>query len=312
MRIPRPIGGKVVVITGAARGIGEALAVKLAGRGARVALVGLEPDRLAEVAQRCGPNAGWWECDVTDAESLARAAAGVKERFTRVDVLIANAGIATGATMLQSDPVSFDRVIEVNLLGSVRTVRAFLPLLVASRGYYLQIASLAALTPAPLMAAYSASKAGVEAFALSLRTEVAYRGVDVGVAYLSFTNTDMTRAAWQFLEAETRSRQLPGPLGRLWNLDEVVDRLAGAIERRSPFAYGQSWIRVVRPLRGLLPSLIFWAGRRRIPHAEADLARRGPESSLPVGAGGQADIAAREAAGSARRAATRAARDRRG
>jgi NAD(P)-dependent dehydrogenase (short-subunit alcohol dehydrogenase family) len=295
MLIPRPVGGKVVVITGAARGIGEALAVKLAGRGARVALVGLEPERLDEVARRCGPNAAWWECDVTDAESLARAVAGVRERFARVDVLVANAGIATGATLLQSDPVSFDRVIEVNLLGSVRTVRAFLPSLVASNGYYLQIASLAAMAPAPLMAAYCASKAGVEAFALSLRTEVAYRGVDVGVTYLSFTDTDMTRSAWELLEADTRRKQFPGPLGRLGDLDQAVDRIVAGIERRAPFVYGQSWIRVIRPARWLIPSAIYRRGRRGVAQSEAEVARRGAEASLPVGAGGQADMAARAA-----------------
>lgn len=296
MRIPRPIGGKVVVITGAARGIGAALARNLAGRGARVALVGLEPERLAEVARECGPNAAWWECDVTDAPALEAVAAQVQERFRRVDVLVSNAGIASGSTVLQSDPASFDRVIEVNLLGSVRVARAFLPLLVAGRGYYLQIASLAAMTPAPLMAAYGASKAGVEAFALSLRTEVAYRGVDVGVAYLSFTDTDMTRGATGSAEGRQLRRALPGPLGRLCDLDEAVERLAQAIERRSPFVYGQPWIRFVRPGRWLFPSVIHVSSRRRMAAVEAGLAQRGAEASSPVGAGGQADTAARAAA----------------
>jgi short-subunit dehydrogenase len=86
-------------------------------------------------------------------------------------------------------------VIEVNLLGSVATARAFLPALLAAEGYFLQVASLAAIAPAPLMGAYCASKAGVEAFAHALRAEVAHQGVDVGVAYLTWTDTDMVRAA---------------------------------------------------------------------------------------------------------------------
>lgn len=293
MRIPRPIGGKVVVITGAARGIGAALARKLAGRGARVALLGLEPEGLAAVAKECGPNAAWWECDVTDADSLAAAAAAVKERFSRVDVLVSNAGIATGSTFAASDAESFDRVIEVNLLGSVRAVRAFLPLLTASSGYYLQIASLAAMTPAPMMAAYAASKAGVEAFALSLRTEVAYRGVDVGVTYLSFTDTDMTRHAADTPEAQQLRQRMPGPLGQICDLDEAIDRIAAGIERRSPFVYAQPWIRLLRPSRWLFPSVIYVSARTRVPALEAGLAKRGAESSFPVGAGGQADTAAR-------------------
>ncbi|HST82469.1 MAG TPA: SDR family oxidoreductase [Kineosporiaceae bacterium] len=293
MRIPRPIGGKVVVITGAARGIGEALAVALAGRGARVALLGLEPDRLAQVAERCGPNAAWWECDVTDPDALAEAVEGVRQRFHRVDVLVCNAGIAIGGTVLLSDPVSFDRVIEVNLLGSIRTVRAFLPLLVSAHGYYLQIASLAAMAPGPLMSAYDASKSGVEAFALALRTEVAHHGVDAGVAYLSFTDTDMTRGAGLDGGSEDLRQQLPGPLGRLYELGPAVERLVAGIERRAPFVYGQAFIRWLRPLRWLLPSAAYWTGRRGAAHAEQAMTGRAMEASQPVGAGGRADTEAR-------------------
>lgn len=293
MRIPRPIGGKVVVITGAARGIGEALAVRLAAAGARVALVGLEPDQLRTVTQRCGPNAAWWECDVTDQQALDRIATEIKAHFHRVDVLVANAGIAVGSTLLLSDPEAFDRVIEVNLLGSVRTVRAFLPLLVASSGYYLQIASLAAMTPAPMLSAYCASKSGVEAFALSLRTEVAHHGVDVGVAYLSFTDTDMTRGASAMLESE-EVRRLPGRVSKLYDLDQAMDRLVAGIRRRAPFVYGQSFIRWIRPLRWLVPSLTYRTARGGAARIEQDLAKRGVEGSMPIGAGGQADTAARK------------------
>src|SRR3954447_19944523 len=293
MRIPRPIGGKVVVITGAARGIGEALAVSLAGRGARVALVGLEPDRLAQVAARCGPNAAWWQCDVTDAEALAQVVEGVRQRFRRVDVLVANAGIAVGGPLLLADPVSFDRVIEVNLLGSVRTVRAFLPLLVSAHGYYLQIASLAAMAPTPLMSAYDASKSGVEAFALAVRTEVAHHGVDVGVAYLSFTDTDMTRGAGLQSGPDDLRRRLPGPLSRLYELDPAVQRLVAGIERRAPFVYGQAFIRWLRPLRWLLPSAAYRTGQRSAAQAELAMTGHGIEASQPVGAGGRADSAAR-------------------
>jgi NAD(P)-dependent dehydrogenase (short-subunit alcohol dehydrogenase family) len=293
MRIPHPIGGKVVVITGGARGIGEALAVSLARRGARIALVGLEPERLAEVARRCGPNAAWWECDVTDPEALARAADGVRERFRRVDVLVANAGIAIGGPVLLADPASFDRVIEVNLLGSIRTVRAFLPLLVSAGGYYLQVASLAAMAPTPLMSAYDASKSGIEAFALAVRTEVAHHGVDVGVAYLSFTDTDMTRGTSP-ATGEAMWDRLPGPLGQLYELGPAVERIVAGIERRAPFVYGQAFIRWVRPLRWLLPSAAYRTGQRAAARAEQAMAGRGLEASQPVGAGGLADLAARD------------------
>jgi NAD(P)-dependent dehydrogenase (short-subunit alcohol dehydrogenase family) len=297
MRIPRPIGGKVVVITGAARGIGEALAVNLARRGARLALVGLEPESLARVAERCGPNTAWWECDVTDPEALARVVEAVQERFHRVDVLVANAGIVMGSPLLLADPVEFDRVIEVNLLGSVRTVRAFLPLLVAAEGYYLQIASLAAMAPTPLLSAYDAAKSGVEAFALALRCEVAHHGVDVGVAYLSFTRTDMTQLAGPAFESDGMLAKLPGPLGRMYELEPTVERLADGIERRSAFVYGQSFIRWIRPLRWVLPSVAYRTSKQGAAQAEKMLAKLGPEASRPIGAGGRADTAARSRLG---------------
>lgn len=168
--------GQVAVVTGGARGVGELLARKLSARGAKIALVGLEPEQLKEVAGRLHTEADWWHADVTDHEAMARVAAEVKERFGKVDIVVANAGVAAGGPFVDSDPVAWRRVIEVNLIGGAVTGRAFLPVLMESRGYFLQIASLAALTPAPMMTAYCASKSGVEAFAHSLRAEVAYKG----------------------------------------------------------------------------------------------------------------------------------------
>lgn len=171
-----PLSAQVVVVTGAARGVGAELARTLTARGAKVALLGLEPAELKAVAALCGPTATAWEADVTDIDALTGTARLIKEHYGRIDAVVANAGIAIGGPLLDSDHRAFSRVIEVNLLGSVATARAFLPFLAESRGYLLQIASLAALTPAPLMSAYCASKSGVEAFAHSIRAEVAHQG----------------------------------------------------------------------------------------------------------------------------------------
>lgn len=186
--------GTVAVVTGAARGVGASLARQLSARGARVALLGLEPDELAAVSAQC-PGSAWWEVDVTDGQALVRTAAEVAQRLGPAGIVVANAGIASAGPLLLADPTSYDAVIEVNLLGSVRTVRAFLPQVVQTRGYVLQVASLAALVPIPAMSAYCASKSGAEAFAHSLRGELRHHGVAVGVAYLSWTDTDMVRGA---------------------------------------------------------------------------------------------------------------------
>jgi NAD(P)-dependent dehydrogenase (short-subunit alcohol dehydrogenase family) len=280
--------GKTVVITGAARGLGERLARTLAARGARLALVGLEPEELKAVAEATGGQ--YWAADVTDREAMTATAAEVAERFGRVDVVVANAGVATGGPFLDSDPEAFDRVIEVNLLGSIATARAFLPALVASRGYLLQIASLAALAPAPWMAAYCASKSGVEAFAHCLRGEVGHKGVGVGVAYLSWTDTDMVRGADENGVMRDMRRRLPWPANRTYPPAPAAERLADGIERRSAHIYGQRWLRGAQPLRGLLPALVGGAlGQREVRRLEPMIRQAGVVRLGLVGRGGEAD-----------------------
>ncbi|WP_327290738.1 SDR family oxidoreductase [Streptomyces sp. NBC_01198] len=293
---PTSVRGQVVVVTGAARGVGELLARKLAARGARLALVGLEPDELKKVTASLGDDAACWTADVTDRAAMAQVAADVLAHFGRIDVVVANAGVATGGPFLDSDPDAFDRVIQVNLLGSIATARAFLPALLESRGYLLQIASLAALTPAPMMAAYCASKSGVEAFAHSLRAEVGHLGVTVGVGYLSWTDTDMVRGADQDEALRELRGRLPWPANRTYPLEPAVDRIAAGIARRSPHVYAQWWLRGMQSVRGGLPSVIGGAlGRREMRRAAPALARQGGTRRGLVGAGGAADEAARAA-----------------
>ncbi|MGA5322656.1 SDR family oxidoreductase [Streptomyces seoulensis] len=282
--------GQVAVVTGAARGVGELLARKLSARGAKVALVGLEEDELKAVSERLYGESAYWYADVTDHEAMGRVAAEVKERFGKVDIVVANAGVATGGPFADSDPVAWRRVIEVNLIGSAVTARAFLPVLTESRGYLLQIASLAAMTPAPMMTAYCASKSGVEAYAHSLRGEVGYLGVRVGVAYLSWTDTDMVRGADQDDVMRELRQRLPWPSNKTYPLGPAVDRLVDGIERRSPHVYGQWWLRGMQGMRGYLPALIGTVGQREMRRYADRLA--GMRSGL-VGAGGAADEAAR-------------------
>ena len=294
--VPAPRGdvaGKVVVVTGAARGVGASLARQLTAKGAIVALLGLEGEELARVSASC-PGSAAYEVDVTNGAALDAVAQQVVERFGRVDVVVANAGIAAGGPLRLADPASYDRVVEVNLLGSVRTVRAFLPAIIATRGYVLQIASVAAIVPAPLMSAYCASKAGVEAFAHSLRGELRAHGAEVGVAYLSWTDTDMVRGADEQAGLREMRASLPGILGRTYPLEPAVARLVAGIARRRPHVYGQAWLRVLPAVRGVLPAL---AARtpalKDLPAFEQAIAAQGGSATLPVGAGGRADAAVR-------------------
>ncbi|MFJ7238439.1 SDR family oxidoreductase [Streptomyces olivaceus] len=286
--------GRVAVVTGAARGVGELLARKLSARGVKVALVGLEPDELKQVAARLHGEGEYWHADVTDPEAMARVAVEVKERFGRIDIVVANAGVATGGPFVDSDPESWRRVIEVNLIGSAVTARAFLPALLETRGYLLQIASLAALTPAPMMSAYCASKSGVEAYAHSLRGEVGHRGVKVGVGYLSWTDTDMVRGADQDDVMRELRQRLPWPTNKTYPLGPAVERLVDGIERRSAHVYGQWWLRGMQGVRGYLPAIIGTGGQREMRRFGDRL--DGRRIGL-VGAGGAADEQGRKDAG---------------
>jgi NAD(P)-dependent dehydrogenase (short-subunit alcohol dehydrogenase family) len=299
----RPISGQVVFVTGAARGIGAAAAKELAARGAKLALVGLEPDELAKVAADCGPDAIWFPADVTDTAAIEAAVAATVARFGGIDVVIANAGIATGGSVRTIDPAAWERVVEVNLLGSWRTVRAALPHVIERRGYVLQIASMAAIAHAPFMSAYCASKAGVEAFADSLRTEVAPLGVDVGVAYFSWIDTEMVRGAdarrgYRFLRA-----QLRGPLGKTYPVSAAGAAVVRGIESRARWVVAPSWSRALIMLRSVAQFASEGQAARQMPDferiAEEELAEIGAEKAFePVGAGGEAaTAAAREHAG---------------
>ena len=160
-----------MLITGAARGIGAALARRLHERGARVALAGLEPDLLAEVASSV--DAPWWPCDVTDRVQVDAVVDAAAEALGGLDVVVANAGIAAQLPLVGGDPMIFERTLEVNVLGTYYTLRAAGAHINHPRGYALAVSSLGAAVHLPLMGAYSASKAAVEALGNTLRQECA-------------------------------------------------------------------------------------------------------------------------------------------
>jgi NAD(P)-dependent dehydrogenase (short-subunit alcohol dehydrogenase family) len=286
------LNGKVVVVTGAARGLGATLVRQLDAKGARVALLGLEPEEMAAVAASCR-DARSWQVDVTDSAALAVVATEVAAHFGGIDVVVANAGIAQGGPLRLADPESYDRVIEVNLIGSIRTARAFFPHLKANRGYFLQVASLAAIFPMPFMGAYCASKSGVEAWAHSLQPEFAVHGVGVGIAYLSWTDTDMVRGADEMPGLGDMRSELPGIMGKTYPVEPAAAAMVRGIARRSKHVYCQGWLRITPAIRGAIPALIAAAPLSRFRKIDQAIEAAGVEATKTVGAGGRADSAAR-------------------
>ena len=278
------VAGKVVLITGAARGIGAEVALRLAAKGAKLALVGLEGDRLRQVAEQCGGRA--WEADVTDREALESAVNGVVDHYGGIDVVVANAGIAATGFIRSMDPAAFERVIEVNLLGVWRTVRACLPHLVASRGYCLVVSSLAAIVHIPGNGAYSAAKAGCEAFADSLRAEVRHLGVDVGVAYFSWISTDMVDSADQHPVFGPLRSGLPGLASKKYPVSDVGKAVVRAITRRSRAVHVPGWVGGLKIFRALTPRVVDRQAPKSVPAADREMAAN--DLSGLVGPGGTA------------------------
>jgi NAD(P)-dependent dehydrogenase (short-subunit alcohol dehydrogenase family) len=288
----RSLNGKVVLITGAARGIGERTARLAAARGARVALVGLEQERQAELAAELGGAA--FEADVTDQAQLDAAVAATVERFGGIDVVVANAGIANNGTVAVTPVDVLARVIEVNLLGVVRTVGAALPHVTARRGYVLIVSSAAAFTALPGMAAYCASKAGVEHFANAFRLEVAHKGVAVGTVHPSWIDTDLVRdqkaESPVFNEALGR---LPWPMNQTTSLDECAAAVVDGIERRRRRIYVPRTVGAVQAMRTIVNSPlgdlpIRLRARRMVPRLEAEVRSLGRYcGARSVGMGGR-------------------------
>ncbi len=247
-----------MLITGAARGIGAATARRFHARGARVALAGLEPELLAQVAAECG-DAPWFECNVVNRAQVEQAVEGAVERLGGLDVVIANAGVAAQLPLIGGDPAIFERTIAVNLLGVYYTLRAAGPHISHPHGYALPIASLAGALQVPMLGAYSASKAAVEALGNTLRIELLHTGARVGVAYFGFIDTDMVKRGMQTraVEQTPRARQAivkPVPLVR------AIDAIERGVERRAKRVTAPGWVAAVLPLRMLVQPLVDRSG----------------------------------------------------
>jgi NAD(P)-dependent dehydrogenase (short-subunit alcohol dehydrogenase family) len=222
--------GKSILITGAAGGIGSVIARQLAARQTHLSLVDVRGDALRQQALEIGGDALCQEVDITERGALDAAVAATLQRFGRLDVVIVNAAVVAVGSVERVDPDAFERVINVNLLGSWHTVRSVLLHVIEASGYILFVSSLAGTTQGPLNAAYNASKAGLQAFANTLRLEVQGLGVDVGVAHLIYTATETGRGAVE----HPLIRGLPGlRMMKPEPVEKTAAMLVRGIERRS-------------------------------------------------------------------------------
>jgi len=259
--------GKTALVTGAARGIGQATAEELSRRGANLVVLDLDPESAAAAAEALpGPAIGIG-ADVTDRNAMQVAVATTVERFGGLDVVVANAGIASkAATARAMSPEAFDRVIDVNLNGVQRTVLAALPEIVRRQGHVVVVASVYAFLNGVGATPYAMAKAGVEQLGRALRVELAQHGAGASVAYFGYIDTKMVQQAIDGDPVVQRFQEtLPGPLNKRLQPREAALGIVDGIEKRAP--------RIIRPrrwaifstLRGIINPLF---DRRMVDDAE--------------------------------------------
>lgn len=228
--------GQVAVVTGAAQGLGRALAAGLLDRGVSVALADIAQERLHDTAEAFAAQGGQVlpvVTDVSDAAAVGALASRTLEHFGRVDVVVNNAGIVTARharPLWETDPEDWRRVLAVNLLGVVHGIQAFVPHLVtAGAGHVVNIASLAGLMAMPFRIAYCASKHAVVAISETLRAELDMLGLPIGVAVVcpGYVRTPMTEGVLTLLQAGDHAQlaeYLPAGLSVL-SVEQVRVRL---------------------------------------------------------------------------------------
>jgi NAD(P)-dependent dehydrogenase (short-subunit alcohol dehydrogenase family) len=210
---------QVVLVTGAGSGIGKALSLALARRGAKVTVTDIDGAAAERVAAECGAGARAAQLDVRDAAAVEREVQACVHAGGRIDVMVNNAGMGVGGETYQLEVAHFDRVLDVNVRGVVHGVMAAYPRMVKQgSGRIVNVASLAGLGPAPFLTAYSMSKHAVVGLSTSLRAEGAALGVRVNVLCPAAIETPL-------LDADNPS-DLPKPPWRP-DLRAFLTRLAG-------------------------------------------------------------------------------------
>jgi NAD(P)-dependent dehydrogenase (short-subunit alcohol dehydrogenase family) len=245
---------QVAIVTGAGSGLGRQLSLLLAAEGAAIAAIDVQEESLRKLAaELCDRPCAWATADVTDLPGLRRAVAQLQDQLGPIDLLIASAGIGRQTSALDFHGEDVEAVVRVNLIGMANSIDAVLPdMLARRRGHLVGMSSLASYRGLPHMAAYCASKAGVNALLEGLRVELRPHGIAVTTVCPGWVRTPMT---------ETVDLPMPGIL----EVDDAARRILGAVRRRNAFfAFPRASARRVRLLRWLPAGLSDWLTERTL------------------------------------------------
>jgi NAD(P)-dependent dehydrogenase (short-subunit alcohol dehydrogenase family) len=252
------LNGKVALVTGAARGIGFETARQMQMRGASVAVLDLDPDQAREAAERIGARTIGIGADVTDQGAMMAAVAEVVDKFGGLDCVVANAGIAQKqiSTVYSMSGEEWERVLEVDLLGVFRTVRAVMPQIVERRGHIGLVSSVYAFANGVGNSPYAAAKPGVESLGRALRVELAHHGASATVAYFGWVDTTLVQDAFAQPDVQTLNKGTPAFLTKRIQPDEAAAAFVRGIEERAPRVFAPKWWRYVSALRGIINPLL--------------------------------------------------------
>ncbi len=226
------VGSGVALVTGAGRGIGRAIAVRLSREGYAVALSARSADQLAETAAACPGPTHQVVADITDGAAVERLFSEVEQSLGPVDVLVANAGAGTSASVVRTTDEQWQQMLDINLTAPFRCLRRALPGMVErGHGRVIVVASVASKVGEPYISAYTASKHGVLGLVRSAASETARTGVTVNALCPAYVDTPMTAATVAGITAKTgRDEQearailaAKQPIGRLVTPEEVAE-----------------------------------------------------------------------------------------
>jgi NADP-dependent 3-hydroxy acid dehydrogenase YdfG len=240
---------KIVFLTGASSGIGEALALAIAKQGATICLLARRKELLEDLAARCeaaGGTARVFAADVTDPAAVQAAADALRVEFGHIDIMIANAGIGgNNAETRALQPDAVKKVIDINLMGAVHSIAAVLPQMIErGEGQLVAISSLAGVRGLPKSAAYSASKAGMTALFESVRLDTIGKVIDVTIIQPGFIETPLTSG---------RANKMPF----LMKLDDAIPHFLRAIEKRKKFSAFPWQLATVVKLGKIFPAWLY-------------------------------------------------------
>lgn len=242
--------GLVIIITGGASGIGAATAKALKAKGAIPVLIDCDAGQLKTTASDL--NVQSFELDVTDFAACEAAVTHILAAHGRIDIVWANAGIASFGPLLLTDMDAFIRCFQVNVFGTLNIVRAALPAVIAQCGYVLATASVSSFAHPPSVSSYAASKAAVEAMCDSWRIELAAHSVGVGTIYASWVQTQMVTEGDMHPAFVRLKSAMPAAMRRAMPASQAADMIVQGIERRARRIWVPGWVRLLHWLRAAL------------------------------------------------------------